>query len=51
MLFPPEKISLLAKVREKAFFLAFFATAMLAMAGWIYWLSSIVWKIVLWCFS
>jgi hypothetical protein len=51
MLFTPEKVSLLAKVREKAFFLAFFATALLAMAGWIYWLSSIVLKIVLWCFS
>jgi hypothetical protein len=51
MLFPQEKISLLAKVRETAFFLAFFATALLAMVGWIYWLSSIVLKIVLWCFS
>ena len=51
MLFPQEKVSLLAKVREKAFFLAFFATALLAMAGWMYWLSSIVLKIVLWCFS
>jgi hypothetical protein len=51
MLPQPEKVSLLAKVREKAFFLTFFATALLAMAGWIYWLSSIVLKIVLWCFS
>lgn len=51
MLYHPEKIPLLAKVREAAFSLAFFTSALLAMAGWLYWLSSIVWKIVLWCFA
>jgi hypothetical protein len=51
MLYPPEKVSLLSKVRETAFTLGFFAVALLAMVGWIYWLSSIVLKIVLWCFS
>ena len=51
MLSPPEKVSLLSKVRETAFILVFFAAALMAMVGWIYWLSSIVLKIVLWCFS
>ena len=51
MLYHPEKVSLLSKVREAAFSLAFFTAALLAMAGWVYWLSSIVWKMVLWCFS
>jgi hypothetical protein len=51
MLSSPEKVSLLSKVRETAFSLAFFAVALLAMVGWVYWLSSIVLKITLWCFS
>jgi hypothetical protein len=51
MLYHPEKAPLLPKVREAAFSLAFFTSALLAMAGWLYWLSSIVWKIVLWCFA
>jgi hypothetical protein len=51
MHYPPEKIPLLSKVRETAFTLGFFAAASLTMVGWIYWLSSIVLKIVLWCFS
>ena len=51
MLYPPEKVPLLSKVRETAFSLAFFVVALLAMAGWVYWLSSIVLKIMLWCFA
>jgi hypothetical protein len=51
MLSTQEKVPLLSKVRERAFFLAFFASALLAMVGWVYWLSSIVLKIVLWSFS
>jgi hypothetical protein len=51
MLSSPEKVSLLSRVRETAFSLAFFAVALLAMVGWVYWLSSIVFKITLWCFS
>jgi hypothetical protein len=51
MLSSPEKVSLLSRVRETAFSLAFFAVALLAMVGWVYWLSSIVLKITLWCFS
>jgi len=51
MLYHPEKVSLLSKAREAAFALAFFTSALLAMVGWVYWLSSIVWKIVLWSFS
>ena len=51
MVLPPEKVPLLSKVREMAFSLAFFVVALLAMAGWVYWLSSIVLKMMLWCFA
>jgi hypothetical protein len=51
MLYEPQKIPLLSKAKEKAFSGAFLVVALLAMAGWVYLLSSIVLKFVLWCFS
>jgi hypothetical protein len=51
MLSQPEKVSLLTRVKERSFSGAFLALALLAMAGWVYLLSSIFLKFVLWCFS
>jgi hypothetical protein len=51
MLYNPEKFPLLSKVKEIAFSGAFLIVALLAMAGWVYLLSSIFLKFVLWCFS
>jgi hypothetical protein len=50
MLFAPEKIPLLSRLREQTFPVIFFGFALVAMAGWVYWLSSIVLKMVLWFF-
>jgi hypothetical protein len=50
MLYQPEKLSPLSKIKEKAFSGAFFGLALLAMAGWVYLLSSIFLKFVVWCF-
>jgi len=50
MLYKPEKEPLLPRVKEKAFSGAFFALALLAMAGWAYFLGSIFLKFVVWCF-
>jgi hypothetical protein len=50
MLYAPEKFPLLSKVRERSFPVVFFGLALVAMAGWVYWLSLLVLKIVLWCF-
>jgi hypothetical protein len=51
MLSPPEKVSLLMRVKERSFSGVFLALALLAMAGWVYLLSSIFLKFALWCFS
>jgi hypothetical protein len=51
MLYQPEKVSLLAKVKERGFSGAFLGLVLVAMAGWIYLLGSIFLKCVLWCFS
>jgi hypothetical protein len=51
MLLQPEKVSLLARMRERGLSGAFLALALLAMAGWVYLLSSIFLKFVLWCLS
>jgi len=51
MLYRPEKISMLAKVKERGFSGAFLGLALLAMVGWIYLLSTIFFKFVLWCLS
>jgi hypothetical protein len=45
MLYSPEKIPVLAKAKEKAPSAAFFGLALLAMAGWIYLLSTIFFEI------
>jgi len=50
MLYRPEKISLLAKVKERSFSGAFMALTLLAMAGWLYLLGTFFLKFVLWCF-
>ncbi len=50
MLFAPDKIPLLSRLREQTFPVVFFGLALVAMVGWIYWLGSIVLKIVLWFF-
>jgi hypothetical protein len=51
MLLQPEKVSLLARMRERGLSGAFLGLALLAMAGWVYLLSSIFLKFVLWCLS
>jgi hypothetical protein len=51
MLSPPEKVSLLTRVKERSYSGAFLALLFLAMAGWVYLLSSLFLKFVLWCFS
>jgi hypothetical protein len=50
MLYRPEKIALLFKIKEKAIPLVFFGLALVAMAGWVYLLSSILLQFVVWCF-
>jgi hypothetical protein len=51
MLYRPEKTSMLAKVKERSFSSAFLGLTLLAMVGWVYLLSSIFWKFLVWCFS
>ena len=51
MLLQPEKVSLLARMRERGLSGAFLGLALLAMAGWVYLLSSIFLKFALWCLS
>jgi hypothetical protein len=51
MLSQQEKVSLLTRVKERSFSGAFLALVLLALAGWVYLLSSIFLKFVLWCFS
>jgi hypothetical protein len=51
MLSTPEKVPLLSRAKEKAFSGAFLVVALLAMAGWVYLLSSIFLKFVIWCLS
>ena len=51
MLQRPERVSLAAKIKERSFSGAFLGLALLAMAGWIYLLGSLVLKFVLWCLS
>jgi hypothetical protein len=48
MLSQPEKVSLLARMKEQSFSGAFLALALLAMAGWVYMLGSMFAKFVLW---
>lgn len=50
-LYKQERVLLLSKVKELAFFGLFLLTALLAMAGWVYFLSSIIVRSMLWCFS
>jgi len=51
MLSQPQKASLLARVKERGYSGAFLGLALLAMAGWVYLLSSIFLKFLLWCLS
>jgi hypothetical protein len=51
MLFPPEKVSLLTRVKEQSFSGAFLALVLLATAGWVYLLGSMFVRFVLWYFS
>jgi shikimate 5-dehydrogenase len=51
MLYRPEKTPLLATLREKGLSGIFVGLTALAMAGWVYLLSSIFLKFVFWCFS
>ena len=51
MLYRPVKIPLLATLREKGLSRIFVGLTVLAMAGWVYLLSSMFLKFVLWCFS
>jgi hypothetical protein len=51
MLSQPEKVSLVARIKEQSFSGAFLALALLVMAGWVYLLGSMFVKFVLWLFS
>jgi hypothetical protein len=51
MLYQPEKISLLTRVKEQSFSGTFLALVLLATAGWIYLLGSMFVKFVFWYFS
>ena len=51
MLFRPEKTPLLATLREKGLSGIFVGLTMVAMAGWVYLLSSMFLRFVFWCFS
>jgi len=51
MLFQPEKTPLFVALREKSLSGVFVGLTVLAMAGWVYLLSSLFLKFVLWCFS
>jgi hypothetical protein len=51
MLYRPEKVPLLSKAKELAFFGTFLVAALLAMAGWVYFLGSIILRFFLWFFS
>jgi hypothetical protein len=51
MLFQPEKVSLLTRVKEQSFSGAFLALVLLATAGWMYLLGSMFVRFVLWYFS
>jgi diacylglycerol kinase len=51
MLHSPEKIPVLAKAKDMAPSAAFFGLALLAMAGWMYLLSTFFLKFVFWCIS
>jgi hypothetical protein len=45
----PEKFPSFSVLKEKAFSATFLAVALLAMMGWVYVLSSILLKFVIWC--
>jgi len=51
MLYRQEKASLLTRFKEKSVSGVFVGLTLLAMAGWIYLLSAMFLKFVLWCFS
>jgi len=51
MLYWPEKVPLLSRVKDKAFAGIYFSLALLVMAGWVYLLGSMLWKFALWCIS
>jgi hypothetical protein len=51
MSYQPEKMSLLLRFREKSLSGAFVALTLLAMAGWIYLLSSMSVRFFIWMFS
>jgi hypothetical protein len=51
MLYRPEKVPLLEKVKERGFSGAYLGLVLVAMAGWIYFLGSNFLKFLLWCFS
>ncbi len=51
MLFRPEKALLLATLRGKGLSGIFAGLTLVAMAGWVYLLSSMFLKFVLWCCS
>jgi hypothetical protein len=47
----PEKVPLLLKAKELAFFGSFFGLALLATVAWVYLLGSIFLKFMVWYFS
>jgi len=51
MLYMPAKVLLFSKAKEKALSGAFFGLALLVMAGWVYFLSSIFVSFAIWCLS
>jgi hypothetical protein len=47
----PEKVPLLLKAKELAFFESFFVLALLTTVAWVYLLGSIFLKFMVWYFS
>jgi len=47
----PEKVRLLLKAKELAFFGSFFGLALLTTVAWVYLLDSIFLKFMVWYFS
>ena len=51
MLYRAEHIPALARAKDVALASTFFGAVLLAMAGWIYLLSSVFLRFLLWCFD
>jgi hypothetical protein len=51
MLQETETVSPFARVRDRMFEVGFFSLAMIAMAGWLYFITLLLVRLSLWCFG